>query len=98
MRSLGARRCRVPQDQREKPVPKVRQGQREKPVPKVQQDHKACQDRKGQRATKVMLVRLAFDTCRRVAQSVAMILKRLCRCSVQKAGLLKVPDVERYQQ
>jgi hypothetical protein len=45
-----------------------------------------------------MLVRLAFDTYRRVAQSVAMILKRLCRCSVQKAELLKVPDVERYQQ
>ena len=67
-------------------------------MPKVRQDHKACQDRKGQRATKVMLVCLALDLYRLMAQSVAMLLKRLCRCSVQAAGLPMARNVARHQQ
>ena len=67
-------------------------------MPKVRQGHKACQDRKGQGATRVMLVSLALDPYRLMAQSVAMLLKSLCRCSVQAAGLPMVGNVARHQQ
>jgi hypothetical protein len=45
-----------------------------------------------------MPVCLALDLCRLMAQSVAMLLKRLCRCSVQAAGLPMARNVARHQQ